>query len=179
MKSRYLRGAILEELRQSVPNNLERYRYGSFEYLSTDFLHWFEGAFDFDESQLSSLQLPDSSGQHDEENCACCYRALSGLSPYEARDERFWVYITHTVLLDHTRERWPIPEERNRLSRTYVRTFLRGIRGRLSAIMPRRGSGGWLVFAKEFPGFPLRSALRYSSIGLTSEPISLNGLRLH
>ena len=111
MKSGYLRGAILEELRQSVPNNLERYRYGSFEYLSTDFLHWFEGAFDFDESQLSSLQLPDSSGQHDEENCACCYRALSGLSPYEARDERFWVYITHTVLLDYTRERWPIPEE--------------------------------------------------------------------
>jgi len=38
MKSRYLRGAILEELRQSVPNNLERYRYGSFEYLITDLI---------------------------------------------------------------------------------------------------------------------------------------------
>jgi hypothetical protein len=88
MKSRYLRGAILEELRRNVPSNLERYRSGSFEYLSTDFSNWFEGAFDFDESDLSSFLVPDASGQGDEENCALCYRALSGLSPYEARDER-------------------------------------------------------------------------------------------
>jgi hypothetical protein len=49
MKSRYLKGAILEELRQDVPRNLERYRSGSFEYISADFSNWFDGAFDFDE----------------------------------------------------------------------------------------------------------------------------------
>lgn len=111
MKSRYLKSATMEELRQNVPNNLERYRSGSFEYLGTDFSNWFEGAFDFDENQLCSLHVPDTSEQHDEEDCAVCYRALSELSPYEARDERFWAYLTHTLLLDYTRKRWPIPED--------------------------------------------------------------------
>jgi hypothetical protein len=121
MKARYLKGAILEELRQNIPNNLERYRSGSFEYLRTDFSNWFEGTFDLDENQLSRLHTPDASEQHDEEHCARCYRALSGLSPYEARDERFWVYLTHTILLDYTRKRWPIPED-DALAIGHIRT---------------------------------------------------------
>ena len=110
MKSRYMKSAVLEEFRSSISNNLEAYRSSSFEYLITDFSYWFEGAFDFDENQLARLRLRDNSGErYDEENCAICYRALAGLSPYEARDERFWTYLTHTLLLDYARKRWPIP----------------------------------------------------------------------
>jgi Family of unknown function (DUF6339) len=38
-----------------------------------------------------------------------CFKALSKLTGYEARDERFWSYLTHTLLLDYTRRRWPLP----------------------------------------------------------------------
>jgi Uncharacterized protein conserved in bacteria (DUF2130) len=47
----------------AIPDSLvERYRSGSFEYLSADFSNWFDGAFDFDEGEPSSLRPPDNSG---------------------------------------------------------------------------------------------------------------------
>jgi hypothetical protein len=36
---------------------------------------------------------------------------MAKLTPYEARDERFWAYLTHTFLLNYARRRWPIPED--------------------------------------------------------------------
>ncbi|MER9608849.1 DUF6339 family protein [Mesorhizobium sp. M0312] len=33
------------------------------------------------------------------------------MSPYEARDERLWTYLSHTALLEHARQRWPIPAD--------------------------------------------------------------------
>jgi len=36
---------------------------------------------------------------------------MSELSPYEARDERLWAYLTHTHVLGYARKRWPLPED--------------------------------------------------------------------
>ena len=37
------------------------------------------------------------------------FHALGSISNYLARDERLWVYLSHTYLLDYARIRWPIP----------------------------------------------------------------------
>lgn len=111
MKARYLRKNALEELREAVPDNLSKYRAGSFSYLTADPSRYFEAAFDFDATKLAGIQVGDDGAFREEDNCAICYRALPELTPYEARDERLWVYFTHTHLLPYSRMRWPIPDD--------------------------------------------------------------------
>jgi len=112
MKARYLKRATLEELRESVPDNIEIYRSGSFPHLNADFSKFFEAAFNVDETRIGTFLVPDTAGQlFEEHNCLACYEALPGLTPYEARDERLWAYLTHTLLLEYTRRRWQIPVE--------------------------------------------------------------------
>jgi hypothetical protein len=36
-------------------------------------------------------------------------RALKSLTPFQAADERLWAMLSHTILLQHARDRWPIP----------------------------------------------------------------------
>jgi Family of unknown function (DUF6339) len=110
MKGRYLKRATLEELRESVPDNIEVYRSGPFPHLEADFGNFFEGRFEIDEARLGKFKMPDSPTQlYEEHNCLACYEAMADLTPYEARDERIWVYLTHTLFLEYTRCRWPIP----------------------------------------------------------------------
>lgn len=112
MKARYFKRATLEELREDVPNSVSIYRTGSFSYLEADSSKFFEANVDVDEAKLAVFQTPDQQGQlFEEHNCLTCYQALAGLTPYEARDERLWAYLTHTWLLDYTRKRWPIPDD--------------------------------------------------------------------
>jgi hypothetical protein len=113
VKARYLRHAALEELRENVPDNLESYRSGSFGYLTTDSSKFFEGTFEMDDEKIAALRFPSPTltTQYEDENCITCYEALADLSPYEARDERFWAYLTHTHLLDYARHRWLIPAD--------------------------------------------------------------------
>lgn len=112
MKARYLKRATLEELRQAVPDSLGVYRSGSFSHLEADPSKYFQVNFHVDEPKIVAFEVPDQQGQLFEEyNCLTCYEALPDLSPYEARDERLWTYLTHTSLLEYTRKRWPIPDD--------------------------------------------------------------------
>ena len=122
MKARYLKRATLEELRDKVPENVEVYRSGSFSHFESDHSTFFEGRFDINEAELGAFRMPDSPSQlHEEDNCRTCYEAMGDLTPYEARDERLWVYLTHTRLLEYTRERWPIPVN-DEEAVTFIRT---------------------------------------------------------
>jgi hypothetical protein len=57
-------------------------------------------------------------------------QALPEITPYLARDERFWVYLSHTNLIKYARARWPIPDE-NEKAVAHIQThfFARGERG--------------------------------------------------
>ena len=110
-KARYLRYATLEELRTLVPANLASYRQGDFKHIETDSAWWFEHDVEVDELKLGTLILPAGQNLHEPENCKLMYTALGKLTPYEARDERLWTYLTHTTLLAYTRSRWPIPAD--------------------------------------------------------------------
>lgn len=111
MKARLLKAASLDQLRSSIANNLQFYRGGSFDYLEADPAFWFEHDVEIDLDALQGLKAPSGGSHYEVENCELVYAALKALSPYDARDERFWVYLSHTALLDHARRRWPIPTD--------------------------------------------------------------------
>jgi hypothetical protein len=110
-KLRLLRSSPLEELRSSIRKNLTAYRKGDFEPLCVDPANWFEHQVEYNEAELKKLKAPTSDGYYEVENCDLLYAALQGLTPYEARDERLWVYLSHSALLAHARLRWPIPDQ--------------------------------------------------------------------
>ena len=110
-KARFLRLLVLEELRNQVKQNLSAYRSGEFDHLVVDGSHWFEHSVEIDDEALAGLKPPSGQDLWEAENCATLYNAMAKVSPYEARDERLWAYLTHTNLLSYTRQRWPIPAE--------------------------------------------------------------------
>jgi hypothetical protein len=109
-KARFLRASSVEQLRADIPKNLEKYRKGDFSDLAVDQSYWFEFPVEVDEAKLSAISVGADGSLNEVANCTLAYDALSELSPYLARDERLWVYLSHTVLLAYTRARWPIPE---------------------------------------------------------------------
>lgn len=64
-----------------------------------------------DTEKLANLVRPDDHELYDIDNCQICYASMHGLTPYEARDERLWAYMTHTFMLQYARTRWPIPTD--------------------------------------------------------------------
>ena len=109
MKARFLRSVALEKLRTTVPDNLEAYRLGDFSHIAIDAAYWFEHDVEIDEAKLQKLKLSDGLSHYERDNCKSIFVAMRSVKPYEARDERFWVYITHVTMLGYARSRWPIP----------------------------------------------------------------------
>lgn len=111
MKARMLRIGALNDLRSSIADNLDSYRTGSFDHLKADPAFTFEYDVDVDINALAALSTPNGKQYYEVENCRVMYSALRNLSPYVARDERLWSYLSHSVLLDHARLRWTIPSD--------------------------------------------------------------------
>jgi Family of unknown function (DUF6339) len=109
MKLRLLRERALGELRASVKDNLARYKSGNFDHLLIDPALSFESEIDFIEDEIGQLKKPKVDETFEAENCAVMLAALPEMTPYQAADERAWVMLSHTFLLQHARARWPIP----------------------------------------------------------------------
>lgn len=129
MKSHFLRSNIVNDLYNKVENNLENYRDGDFSKIEKDASLFFEGDFDIKEDLLSKID-GDDKDLREVENCELMFKALPDITPYLARDNRLWVYLTHTLLLEYTRKRWPIPEDDDKAV-NFIRLhfFARGARG--------------------------------------------------
>lgn len=110
MKLRILKSAKVSELRNDISKNLRLYRSGNFSYLLSDASCYFECDIDINESCFVDL-APDNSNDSETKNCKIMLKALTKLTPYVARDERLWVYLTHSFLLCYARERWIIPDD--------------------------------------------------------------------
>lgn len=129
MKARFLKSAKLQELTSKISENLESYRSGNFNFITDDPAHYFETDLDIQEATLSEISC--SNGDFQEvECCMKMYGALGDVSRYLARDERLWVYLSHTFLLGYARARWPIPADDN-LAIKHIKThfFCEGARG--------------------------------------------------
>lgn len=108
MKARLLRTDIIKELQGAIPENLERYRTGEFMFLQEDASKYIELDLELDFERICQIQCEEDD-LREVQNCEHMFRVFPDLTPYMARDERLWIYLTHTLLLDYSRKRWPIP----------------------------------------------------------------------
>lgn len=111
MKARLLKADILDDLRSNIRQNLGLYRNGDFNDLIVDTSNWIEIDVNINEKKLAELKVPDAGDLFELENCIIASEALAEIRPYGARDERLWTYLTHTILLEYSRKRWPIPDD--------------------------------------------------------------------
>lgn len=129
MKVRLIKLTKLNELLGQIEDNLDNYRTGCFEYLKSDSSIFIETPHEFEEATLASVQC--TANDHREvENCILLHEIMGNLSRYLARDERLWVYLVHTDLLEYSLKRWPIPDNDD-LAIKHIRThfFVSGARG--------------------------------------------------
>lgn len=104
-----LRSTTVESLRSNVSQNLERYRTGNFAQLDLDSSQYIELDVDLNPAALKKLKTPDGDEYYEVANCLAAHSYLGALTAYDARDERLWAHLCHTVFLEYGRERWPIP----------------------------------------------------------------------
>ena len=114
----YVSEAKLEELRQNVSRNLERYATGDFADLKRDNGWAIEaGGVAVDRDLLASLDGTVRTAEGDRAASLTLYRALPGMTPALAREERVWVRLSHIECLGYARFRWLSGLNGNRLDR--------------------------------------------------------------
>jgi hypothetical protein len=113
MKLRLVRESAVQDLRENIKDNLEKYRTGDFKHLLIDPSMSFESDIELLETEIGELKDPKDGDNFEASNCAVMVKSLPKLTPYQAADERVWVMLSHTSLLPHARCRWPIPEKDN------------------------------------------------------------------
>lgn len=104
---RYLSEAKLEELRRNVSLNRERYATGDFADLEPE-NGWAIESSDvgIDRDLLGSLDGTARSAEGDRGASVMVYRALPGMTPALAREERVWARLSHVECLGYARSRW-------------------------------------------------------------------------
>ncbi len=130
MTFKLMKRGVVHRLYLDIEKNLDRYVSGNFEDLldGTDFVRDIDET-EVDENDFASLN-PERGGAHDAENAFIVFKAMKGMTPYLARDERIWAYLTHTCCLDFTRKRWLRAEQdEEKLSRLIRSHFFARIGG--------------------------------------------------
>ncbi len=103
----YLSEEKLEELRQNVGQHRERYATGDFADLERDNGWAIEASgVTIDRNMLASLDGTPRTAEGDRAASATLYRALPGMTPALAREERVWVRLSHVECLGYARSRW-------------------------------------------------------------------------
>lgn len=92
---------------QRIPENLERYTSGDF--LDPEHQNGWAietTAVTVDLELLQKLDGRSRTAHADIENSIILYKALKGMTPALARDERIWVRLSHIECLNYARARW-------------------------------------------------------------------------
>lgn len=109
---RFLRDRTLTDLKGKVRINLPLYRKKGFGFLESDTSRSFESPVEVADNLAALLLIPKQKDDlHDVENCESLYKNMRKVTPYIATDERMWAMLSHTVMLDYARARWPIPSD--------------------------------------------------------------------
>jgi len=123
------REALVHDLTRSIEQNLEKYRTGDFQYLLSDSTNLIETEFEYNQAEIDKIQCMP--GDHQEVQCCLgIFNGLPRISAYLARDQRLWVFLTHAILLQYTRLRWPIPQDKEKaIAHIKKHFFASGARG--------------------------------------------------
>lgn len=129
MKIRLLKKNKINELFSHIPDNLNLYRSGIFEPLLSDPGNYIEINIGINDELISQIDC-DTKEPREVENCKLILEAMGELTPYLARDERLWIYLTHTFLLNYSRKRWPLPNnDEKAINHIKTHFFVMGARG--------------------------------------------------
>lgn len=129
MKARFFKSSVVQSLSASVKDNLELYRSGTFDAFINEAANHFESELEIREEILETIDC-EKDNFNEVDCCMKMYQSLDGISQYLARDERLWVYLSHTYLLAYTRVRWPIPsDDETAIKHVQAHFFCAGARG--------------------------------------------------
>jgi hypothetical protein len=90
-----LRRAKAHQLRLNIQKNIARYVEGNFDDILSDVDFITVNNLQIDTTAIGLLSV-EKGGLNDCHNSLLIRNSLKGLSRYHARDERLWVYVTHT-----------------------------------------------------------------------------------
>jgi hypothetical protein len=105
-----MRETLVRDLMREIGNNIDRYRSGDFNYLTANVSNFIETDYEVNDAELARVKVGEE-GLNEVQCCLGVFNGLPRVSAYLARDHRLWVYLTHTILLDYSRSRWPIPQD--------------------------------------------------------------------
>jgi len=104
---KYLSQIVVDELRENISINRERYASGNFLDLSK------ENGWEIKSNRcrinldrLAELDGTNGTAEADISNSLIVYRAMPDMTPALAREERVWVRLTHIECLQYSHERW-------------------------------------------------------------------------
>ena len=110
MNARFAKFKLVARLKNNIHENVHLYRDGEFSsFFSEDNVREI-ASYKVDTTLLATLLPPHEENLKDVGNSSIVYRALRKITPYIAKDERLWVYLTHMDCIDYVRARWPIPD---------------------------------------------------------------------
>lgn len=106
MSLKYSSNECVEVLRNTIADNLDRYRRGNFH----DILAEQDSAIDLPSvrANLAGLSELNPSGRPEDEvtNSLIVWSALPGMTPSLAYEEGIWVRLSHVECLEYSRHRW-------------------------------------------------------------------------
>ncbi|TDT37718.1 hypothetical protein DES49_2676 [Halospina denitrificans] len=104
---KYLSEQTLIDLRENIPDNRDRYMAGDFLDLERENGWRIElDSVTVDLDLLSELDGETGGTAAEVANSLVVYRALKGMTPALAREERIWARLTHVECLEYSRKRW-------------------------------------------------------------------------
>ncbi len=106
-KLKFISEGVLDQLREQIPQNISRYTTGDFLDLEKENGWAIETkTVEIDGAELAALEHGGTSADVEVRNSLRVYRALKGMTPSLAREERIWTRLTHIECLEYSRSRW-------------------------------------------------------------------------
>lgn len=105
----YLGQQAADDLKDHIGDNLERYRTGDFLDMEASGDWRVPLSLDVDIADLKNLK-GDGSAESEIHNSLVIGRILERLTPSLARENRFWIRLSHIECLGYSRSRWLSPE---------------------------------------------------------------------
>jgi hypothetical protein len=101
----YLEAKTIEDLYSGILENITKYRDGNFDDMVTSGGWGCNLSMDYEKSYFQELDSSNNP-EAEVENSLLIWRALNGLTPAMAREDRIWTRISHVDCIDFSRKRW-------------------------------------------------------------------------
>lgn len=158
MEMLFFKDSTVKELFSSIAENIELYRSGDFSYLLDDPSGLIKTELDVDVEKISQISC-DSQNLNEVESSLLMFEAIGNISHYLAREPRLWIMLTHTIMIQYARSRWPIPED-NEKAIKHIRAHFFGM-GKRGIERDNAASRLWWLasLCNRVSGLPLKDAL--------------------